>query len=223
MALTALDRLLTIVVTATLTSAAWIVAGGTLMDRARGIGQAGGSSVVETARGSQDIAATEAADAPSLDTEDATAFVASDTGTLSIPVAGVRPAALTDSFSDIRSGGQRVHEALDIMAPEGTPVVASAPGTIERLFLSEAGGKTIYVRSDDRRTIFYYAHLAAYADGLKENQKVRRGQRLGTVGSTGNASRDAPHLHFAVMRTTPQAKWWEPATAVNPYPLLARR
>lgn len=223
MALSTLDRLLTVVVTATLTSAAWIVAGGTLMDRARGIGQAGGSSVVETARGSQDIAATEAADAPSLDTEDATAFVASDTGTLSIPVAGVRPADLTDSFSDIRSGGQRVHEALDIMAPEGTPVVASAPGTIERLFLSEAGGKTIYIRSDDRRTIFYYAHLQGYAEGLKENQAVRRGQRLGTVGSTGNASRDAPHLHFAVMRTTPQAKWWEPATAVNPYPLLARR
>lgn len=223
MALSTLDRLLTIVVTATLTSAAWIVAGGTLMERARDIGQAGGTGVVETAQGSRDTTRSGATKAPSLDTEDAAAFLASDAGALAIPVAGVQPAELADTFSDIRAGGRRVHEALDIMAPEGTPVVASAPGTIERLFLSEAGGKTIYVRSDDRRTIFYYAHLQGYAEGLKENQAVRRGQRLGTVGSTGNASREAPHLHFAVMRTTPQAKWWEPATAVNPYPLLVQR
>ena len=109
------------------------------------------------------------------------------------------------------------------MGPEGTGVIAAAPGTIERLFLSDAGGKTIYVRSNDRRTIFYYAHLEDYAEGLREGQKVARGQRLGTVGFTGNASPDAPHLHFAIMRTTPDADWWEPATAINPYPLLARR
>ena len=92
--------------------------------------------------------------------------------------------------------------------------------TVERLFQSQAGGNTIYVRSNDRRTIHYYAHLDAYAPGLEEGKRVSRGELLGTVGSSGNASPDAPHLHFAILRTTPDAEWWEPATAINPYPLL---
>ena len=108
------------------------------------------------------------------------------------------------------------------MAAAGTPVVAAAPGTVERLFQSDAGGNTIYVRSQDRQTIHYYAHLQDYAPGLREGQSVQRGQRLGSVGSSGNADPAAPHLHFAIMRTTPDAEWWEPATAVNPYPLLRR-
>ena len=77
------------------------------------------------------------------------------------------------------------------------------------------------MRSPDRETIFYYAHLDQYAPGLKEGQKVRRGQRLGTVGTTGNAAPDAPHLHFAIMRTTDDAEWWEPTNAINPYPYLS--
>lgn len=223
MALTALDRLMTVVITATLTSAAWIVAGGTLMESARGVSQVGKTRPAEAAPSPEPIVTAGTTFAPALDTSGPTSPVAGDAGDLMVPVLGVRPSDLSDTFSDIRAGGQRVHEALDIMAPQGTTVVATSPGTIERLFLSDAGGKTIYVRSNDRRTIFYYAHLKDYAPGLQEGQKVRRGQRLGSVGSTGNASLEAPHLHFAIMRTTPQAKWWEPATAVNPYPLLARR
>ena len=106
------------------------------------------------------------------------------------------------------------------MAPKGTSVQAAAPGVVEKLYSSQAGGKTIYIRSADRETIHYYAHLDQYAEGLREGQQVRRGQRLGSVGSSGNASDQAPHLHFAILQTTPDAEWWEPANAVNPFPLL---
>ena len=118
-------------------------------------------------------------------------------------------------------GGERRHEALDIAAPAGTPIIAAAGGRLEKLFRSDDGGNTVYVRSADGRTLYYYAHLQAYAPGLEEGERVDRGQALGTVGSSGNADPAAPHLHFAVMRTTPDAEWWEPATAINPYPLLA--
>ncbi|MCT2558116.1 M23 family metallopeptidase [Tsuneonella sp. YG55] len=222
MALRVLDRVLTIVVTATLTSAAWIVFGGTLMERARGVSQVEKTRPAAAAPSPAPTASEGAPAVPSLDTADHTAPPAGNLSSLMIPVLGVRPGELTDTFTDERGGGERLHSALDIMAPEGTTVVATAPGSIERLFLSDAGGKTIYVRSSDGRTIYYYAHLKDYAQGLKEGQKIRRGQRLGSVGSTGNASAEAPHLHFAIMRTTPEAKWWEPATAINPYPLLAK-
>lgn len=113
-----------------------------------------------------------------------------------------------------------MHEALDIMAPAGTPIVAAAPGTVEKLFLSKDGGKTIYIRSSDGRTIYYYAHLQDYHPGLADGQVVSAGQRLGSVGSTGNAGPSGPHLHFAVMQTTPETRWWEPSTPLDPYPLL---
>ncbi|MBD3728113.1 MAG: M23 family metallopeptidase [Sphingomonadales bacterium] len=139
---------------------------------------------------------------------------------LVIPVAGIKPGELTDSFTDARSGGERVHEAIDIMAPAGTPVIAATGGTIEKMFLSEAGGNTIYLRLPGGGTIHYYAHLQAYAPGLAEGQVVKQGQVLGTVGSSGNASPEAPHLHFAIMQTNPDAHWYDPARAVDPYPLL---
>ena len=142
---------------------------------------------------------------------------------LIIPVAGVRTAQLADTFTQAREGGLRVHDAIDIMAPRGTPVVAAAPGRIEKLFVSKAGGNTIYQRSPEGELIFYYAHLDSYAPGLAEGQPVRAGQRIGTVGSTGNADPAGPHLHFAVLRTRPTAKWHEPATPLNPYPLLGGR
>ena len=137
-----------------------------------------------------------------------------------MPVLNIRPSDLTDTYSDSRGGGTRLHEAIDIMAPRGTSVVAAAPGTVEKIYQSGAGGKTLYIRSADGETIHYYAHLDDYAEGMKEGQRVRRGQRLGTVGSSGNASDEAPHLHFAILQTTRDAEWWEPANAVNPYPLL---
>ena len=114
----------------------------------------------------------------------------------------------------------RVDVAPASSAPAGTPVLAAEAGRVEKLFLSNAGGNTVYVRSPDRRTIYYYAHLQDYARGLTEGQAIVRGQVIGTVGSTGNADPAAPHLHFAVMNTAADAEWWEPATAVNPYPLL---
>lgn len=142
---------------------------------------------------------------------------------LIIPVQGITASQLTDTFTQARKGGLRVHDAIDIMAPRGTPVVAASAGTIEKLFASSAGGLTIYLRCDDRRLIHYYAHLDSYAAGLSEGQRVSQGQLLGAAGFTGNANPAAPHLHFAVQLTTEAAKWYEPSTALNPYPLLARR
>ncbi|MBX7481441.1 M23 family metallopeptidase [Qipengyuania qiaonensis] len=212
------DRVLTIVVTATLTSAVWIVLGGSLIENA---GSASQIEVTRPADAVQSPAPTEAEGIGSLDVAVAQTPEASRSGKLVIPVKNIRPADLTDSYSDSREGGSRLHEAIDIMAPNGTSVLSTAPGVVEKLFQSDAGGKTIYIRSTDGRTIYYYAHLDDYAKGLKEGQRVRRGQRIGTVGNTGNASNEAPHLHFAILQTAEDAEWWEPATAVNPYPLLS--
>ena len=138
---------------------------------------------------------------------------------LAIPVAGVRPDQLTDTFNQTRGEGRR-HQALDIMAPLGTPVIAAAPGLVEKLFVSQAGGNTVYVRSPGRRTIFYYAHLDRYAPSLAEGQAVRTGTPLGTVGFTGNADPAGPHLHFAIFATKPERRWHDAATPINPYQLL---
>lgn len=140
---------------------------------------------------------------------------------LAIPVAGVKSDQLVDTYTQARAGGQRTHDAIDIMAAEGAPVVAAAPGRVEKLFFSEGGGGiTAYVRSDDQRWIYYYAHLQGYAPGLAEGQRVKRGQPLGQVGVTGNANPTGPHLHFAIFRMNPGEKWWQ-GTPINPYPLLA--
>lgn len=141
-------------------------------------------------------------------------------GALAIPVAGVRPRQLVDTYQDAR--GNRTHGALDIAAPRGTPVLAAAPGTVEKIFESEAGGHTVYVRGGGGEWVHYYAHLDGYAAGLREGMKVSRGQILGTVGSTGNASPEGPHLHFEVKRMRPGEKWYE-GQGVNPYPMLVRR
>ncbi len=139
---------------------------------------------------------------------------------LTVPVAGIGVADLVDTYRQSRGGGARVHNAMDIMADHGTPVVAAAPGTVEKLFFSRGGGGiSVYVRSPDRRWIYYYAHLQDYAPGLREGQQVRAGDRLGTVGSTGNANPAGPHLHFAVHRMQPNERWHQ-GTPVNPYPLL---
>ena len=214
MALDFLDRLLTVVVTATVTSAAWVVAGSTYFgddDRGAVAPAADGVESSRSPQGPPIAGASTVATSPPTQRE---------AEQLIVPVQGIAAAQLSDTFTDARGGGSRLHEALDIMAPAGTPVVAAGGGTVEKLFQSDAGGNTVYVRSDDRRTIHYYAHLQGYARGLKEGQKVRPGQALGTVGTSGNANPAAPHLHFAVMRTTPDAEWWEPSTAVNPYPML---
>jgi murein DD-endopeptidase MepM/ murein hydrolase activator NlpD len=141
-------------------------------------------------------------------------------GTLLLPVQGVQPAQLHDTFTEARDGGARPHEALDIMAPRGTPVLAAADGTVEKLFTSVPGGLTIYEFDPGRTRAYYYAHLDRYADGLAEGQALRRGDVIGYVGSTGNAAEDAPHLHFAIFALGPEKHWWQ-GTAIDPYPLLA--
>lgn len=137
---------------------------------------------------------------------------------LLVPVQGVTPGQLQDTFTDARSEG-RVHDAIDIMAPAGTPVLAVADGTVEKLFTSERGGLTVYQFEPDGVYCYYYAHLDRYADGLAEKQVVKRGDVIGYVGSTGNASPDAPHLHFEIHRLGPEKQWWK-GEALNPYPVL---
>ena len=142
---------------------------------------------------------------------------------LAIPVAGVKPSELTDTFTAARAGGARRHDAIDIMAAQGRVVIAAAPGTVEKLYNSVGkGGITAYIRSDDHLWTYYYAHLSAYAPGLHEGQRMRRGDAVGYVGYTGDASPDAPHLHFAINRMAPGERWWQ-GTPINPYPLLAGR
>jgi murein DD-endopeptidase MepM/ murein hydrolase activator NlpD len=138
---------------------------------------------------------------------------------LALPVIGVKPEQLVDTYDAARGAGRR-HDAIDIMAAEGTPVIAAADGTIEKLFDSVRGGKTIYERSPDRQWVYYYAHLSAYAPGLAEGQQVKRGQVIARVGHTGDASAAGPHLHFAVNRMAHGERWWN-GTPINPYPLLA--
>ncbi|HEY0334602.1 MAG TPA: M23 family metallopeptidase [Stenotrophomonas sp.] len=137
---------------------------------------------------------------------------------LSLPVQGITRTDLQDTFTDARSEG-RVHDAIDIMSAEGTPVLAVADGTVEKLFDSKRGGLTIYQFEPSGRYAYYYAHLQRYADGLAEKQTLKRGQVIGYVGSTGNASAEAPHLHFAIFRLGPERRWWE-GQALNPYPVL---
>ncbi len=143
---------------------------------------------------------------------------AQDVGII-IPVEGIRPSELVDSWNSQRSGG-RSHRAIDIPAPVGTPVLAAMDGHIEKLFASDRGGLTIYQRSDDGRTILYYAHLQGYRRGLAEGDTVTRGQVIGTVGVSGNADPAFPHLHFQLLRTVPGSAWTA-GEAINPYPLLA--
>lgn len=139
---------------------------------------------------------------------------------LIVPVAGVEPEDLHDTFNDPRSGG-RTHLALDIMAPHDTPVLAVTDGVVRRLFTSKQGGLTIYQFGPDEVYCYYYAHLERYADGLKEGDKVYRGQVLGYVGSSGNASPDAPHLHFSISKLGPEKRWWK-GEPINPYPILSQ-
>lgn len=194
---TILIVLVTALVTAGVTSIFWIALYSARIDRGDG------KTLVETAE-------------PPAERE----LVLAPSG-LAIPVVGVDKADLIDTYKQARAGGSRVHDAIDIMAPHGTPVVAAAPGTVEKLFFSDGGGGvTAYVRSEDGRWIYYYAHLQDYAPGLKEGQKIERGDPIGTVGSSGNASPSGPHLHFAVHEMD-SGDDWHGGAPVNPYPLLA--
>jgi murein DD-endopeptidase MepM/ murein hydrolase activator NlpD len=137
---------------------------------------------------------------------------------LLVPVEGVVSAQLNRDFSDPR-GGSRRHEALDILAPRHTPVRAVEAGTIARLFYSKAGGITVYQFDPTSTFCYYYAHLERYADGLREGASVGKGQIIGYVGTSGNAPKNTPHLHFAIFRLTEEKRWWE-GTPIDPYDVL---
>ena len=170
---------------------------------------------IESSGGAPRAPAVEAA-APSM-TESIGSLARRD---LLIPVGGVTGNRLTDTFNDSRALGRR-HDAIDIMAPRGTEVRAVDDGSIAKLFTSKAGGLTIYQFDPTQTFSYYYAHLDRYASGLAEHQSVTRGQVLGYVGSTGNASETAPHLHFAIARLGTDRAWWK-GDPINPYPLLAK-
>lgn len=148
----------------------------------------------------------------------AAAAAASPSAQLLLPVAGVRADQLQDTYSDARGQG-RSHDAIDIMAPTGTPVLAVDDGTITKLFNSKPGGLTIYQFDPRAEYAYYYAHLDRYADGLREGQSVSRGDVIGYVGFSGNASPAAPHLHFAIILLGPEKNWWQ-GTPINPYTAL---
>lgn len=151
-------------------------------------------------------------------TPSATTSPAPATHALLIPVQGIVAAQLSDTYTDARGAG-RSHDAIDIMAPSGTPVLAVADGHVEKLFDSKLGGLTLYEFNNDGTLAYYYAHLLRYADGVVEQQAIQRGQVIGYVGATGNANPDAPHLHFAIFVLGPEKQWWK-GEAVNPYPRL---
>jgi murein DD-endopeptidase MepM/ murein hydrolase activator NlpD len=166
----------------------------------------------------------EDADLPLRPTPDATAAAGTAApttmpGKLLVPVQGIKSAQLTDTFYQPR-GEQRQHEALDIMAPTGTPVVAVADGKVAKLFHSKPGGLTVYQFDPTGQFAYYYAHLDRYADGIAEGMEVKRGTLIGYVGVTGNSDPNAPHLHFAVVALTPEKQWWK-GTPLNPFPLMS--
>jgi murein DD-endopeptidase MepM/ murein hydrolase activator NlpD len=140
-------------------------------------------------------------------------------GPLIVPVRGVEPSQLHDTYDELRGGDTRTHEALDIPAPRGTPVLSATGGRVLKLFDSKAGGKMVYAADSSEHFILMYAHLDSYANGLAEGQPLTRGQVLGAVGTTGNAPPNLPHLHFAIARSNDVKVWWK-GMPVNPYPLL---
>ena len=137
---------------------------------------------------------------------------------LVMPIARLKVNDIQDTFNDTR-GGTRKHEAPDILSPRGTPVVAVDDGVVKKLFLSQQGGLTVYQFDREEIYCYYYAHLDRYAEGLREGMFLRRGDRIGYVGTTGNAPANTPHLHLAIFRLGPERNWWQ-GTPINPYPIL---
>ena len=138
---------------------------------------------------------------------------------LLIPVAGYEPAQLRDTYNERR--GEKAHEALDFAARKGTAVVATDDGYVVKLFNSVPGGLTVYQSDPGNEVVYYYAHLDRYAEGVREGLRVRRGDVIGYVGTSGNAAPDAPHLHFAIFKLPPGKEWWK-GTPINPLPFYRK-
>jgi len=154
---------------------------------------------------------------------DPTETTSSDFATLAseliVPIAGVKKADLPDTFNEMRDGGTRKHEALDIMAPRVTPILSASAGRVLKLHDSKEGGLMVYAADRSNRFVLLYGHLDHYADGLRDSLPLRQGQIIGYVGSTGNAAPDAPHLHFAIAHPKDVNLWWT-GTAIDPRPVL---
>lgn len=182
------------------------------------------TSANSSERSSENNSASPASPSPAASipsaTNEASPTISGAPPQLIIPVAGVRPDQLRDTFSDARAEG-RVHDAIDIPAPLETPVVAAADGTIVKLFHSDLGGTTIYQLSTDSRFVYYYAHLDRYADGLAEGRVARQGETIAYVGDTGNAGAGNYHLHFSIATVSDPKKYWQ-GVNINPYPLLKK-
>jgi len=144
-------------------------------------------------------------------------WMAQSIGHIGPPLEGLHPKDLHDTFNEVHNG--HAHEAIDIMAPRGTPIHAVISGTIRKLFISKAGGNTIYEFDDAGEYCYYYAHLDHYATGLHEGMRIERGDIIAYVGSSGDADPGAPHLHFAVFKLGAEKQWWK-GTPINPYPSL---
>ena len=138
---------------------------------------------------------------------------------IGMPLRGINPDSLHSSFDAPRAGGLRKHEALDIMAPRQTPILSAAKGRVLKLFKSIAGGLMVYAADSSERFILLYAHLDHYAPELRDGLTLARGQLIGFVGSTGNASANAPHLHFGILRSA-DVKRWSKGKAIDPLPML---
>ena len=132
--------------------------------------------------------------------------------TLAMPVVGVLPYDLSNSWGDSRDGGRRKHKGIDIFAPKGTGIVAVTDGIISYIGEQPKGGLCLWLATENG-TSFYYAHLDRWAPGLYEGMEVRSGDLLGYVGNTGNAKTTPPHLHFGVNDNDEM---------VNPYPILTK-
>ena len=191
-------------------------------------------AAVSMARGYGSVATTTASAAAAADTltglgepaapsESETATTTADvellTREIGMPLAGVDPAKLHSNFNERRGGGARLHHALDIMAARGTPVLSAAKGRVLKLFTSVAGGRMVYAADSSERFILMYAHLDSYAAALSDGSPLERGQAIGTVGSTGNASAAAPHLHFAIARSA-DVRRWSKGSPIDPLPVL---
>jgi peptidoglycan LD-endopeptidase LytH len=167
------------------------------------------------------VPADQVAIAPTVVPQATEAVPPTPAGAITVPVQGVSRRQITDTWGQSRANGAREHHGTDIMAAGGTPVVAAAPGSVEKLFYSHGGGGiSMYVRSPDRLWSYYYAHLQGYAPGVVEGMTVKAGELIGYVGDTGNSGLGNYHLHFGMSRMQPGDGWWK-GQPVNPYPLLA--
>lgn len=128
-----------------------------------------------------------------------------------VPVRGVAPRALADTWGGARGGGRR-HEGIDIFAKRGTAVTSATEGIVMRVGSNRLGGQVVWVLGPGGQR-HYYAHLDRYAD-IAPGQRVRPGTVLGYVGTTGNAAGTPPHLHYGI---------YETGGAINPYPLLRQQ